>query len=120
MLIDGLIKFCDEKSKNIKLKAEPQVFIEIAMQLEKLKLYKAAEEQGLIEKLICNAGDTIYYLIESLKNPAVATIFKIEIYEDEHCYIDDDYNAWGVQDFGKTVFLTREEAEQALMKMKEV
>lgn len=34
MLIDGLIKFCDEKSKNIKLKAEPQVFIEIKQALE--------------------------------------------------------------------------------------
>ena len=37
MLIDGLIKFCDEKSKNIKLKAEPQVFIEIKQALEELK-----------------------------------------------------------------------------------
>lgn len=37
MLIDGLIKFCDEKSKNIKLKAEPQVFVEIRQALEELK-----------------------------------------------------------------------------------
>ena len=37
MLIDGLIKFCDEKSKNIKLKAEPQVFIEIKQALEEFK-----------------------------------------------------------------------------------
>lgn len=41
MLIDGLIKFCDEKSKNIKLKAEPQVFIEIKQALEELKAYKS-------------------------------------------------------------------------------
>ena len=40
MLIDGLIKFCDEKSKNIKLKAEPQVFIEIKQALEELKAIK--------------------------------------------------------------------------------
>ena len=40
MLIDGLIKFCDEKSKNIKLKAEPQVFIEIKQALEQLKAIK--------------------------------------------------------------------------------
>lgn len=40
MLIDGLIKFCDEKSKNIKLKAEPQVFVEIKQALEELKIYK--------------------------------------------------------------------------------
>lgn len=41
MLIDGLIKFCNEKSKNIKLKAEPQVFIEIAEKLEELKAIKS-------------------------------------------------------------------------------
>lgn len=41
MLIDGLIKFCDEKSKNIKLKAEPQVFIEIKQALEELKAIKS-------------------------------------------------------------------------------
>lgn len=41
MLIDGLIKFCDEKSKNIKLKAEPQVFVEIRQALEELKAYKS-------------------------------------------------------------------------------
>ena len=40
MLIDGLIKFCDEKSKNIKLKAEPQVFVEIKQALEELKAIK--------------------------------------------------------------------------------
>ena len=37
MLIDSLIKFCNEKANNIKLKAEPQVFIEIAEALEELK-----------------------------------------------------------------------------------
>ena len=40
MLINGLIKFCDAKSKNIKLKAEPQVFIEIRQALEELKAIK--------------------------------------------------------------------------------
>ena len=44
MLIDGLIKFCDAKSKNIKLKAEPQVFIEIKQALEELKTLKDIDE----------------------------------------------------------------------------
>lgn len=44
MLIDGLIKFCNEKSKNIKLKAEPQVFIEIAQALEEFKVLKKEVE----------------------------------------------------------------------------
>ena len=44
VLIDGLIKFCDEKSKNIKLKAEPQVFIEIKQALEELKNLKPSKK----------------------------------------------------------------------------
>jgi hypothetical protein len=43
MLIDGLIKFCYEKSKNIKLKAEPQVFVEIKQALEEVKYLKLKE-----------------------------------------------------------------------------
>ena len=45
MMINDLIKFCDEKSKNIKLKAEPQVFVEIRQALEELKEYKLKEFQ---------------------------------------------------------------------------
>ena len=48
MLIDGLIKFCDEKSKNIKLKAEPQVFIEIKQALEELKTLKEFVDDDMI------------------------------------------------------------------------
>lgn len=40
MTIDEAIKFRDEKSKNIKLKAEPQVFIQLAEWLEELKANK--------------------------------------------------------------------------------
>ena len=40
MTIDEAIIFCNEKSENIKLKAEPQVFIEIAEMLEELKCYR--------------------------------------------------------------------------------
>ena len=54
MLIDSLIKFCDEKSKNIKLKAEPQVFIEIKQALEELRTIKS---DGFSEHLL-NMGYT--------------------------------------------------------------
>ena len=37
MTIDEAISFCEEKASNIKLKAEPQVFIQIAAWLEELK-----------------------------------------------------------------------------------
>ena len=54
MLIDGLIKFCDEKSKNIKLKAEPQVFVEIKQALEELRAIKS---DGFTDHLL-NMGYT--------------------------------------------------------------
>jgi hypothetical protein len=61
MLIDGLIKFCDEKSKNIKLKAEPQVFVEIAESLKLLKWYQQGmedipDESGVLPKDVYRAG----------------------------------------------------------------
>ena len=37
MTLDEQISFCEEKSKNIKLKADPQTFIDIKNSLEKLK-----------------------------------------------------------------------------------
>lgn len=63
MLIDGLIKFCDEKSKNIKLKAEPQVFIEIAQALEELKALK--------EKSFFNFDSPIVRIDEKSYNKAI-------------------------------------------------
>ena len=43
MTIDEAIKFCYKKAKNIKLKAEPQVFIDIAELLEELKATKNSD-----------------------------------------------------------------------------
>jgi hypothetical protein len=41
-------------------------------------------------------------------------IVRIDVYPDEIVYIDDSDNEIFEDDIGKTVFLTREEAEQAL------
>ena len=49
MTIDEAIAFCYEKSNNIKLKAEPQVVIQLAEWLEELKVYQQHE-------IICNKG----------------------------------------------------------------
>ena len=46
MTLDEQISFCEEKSKNIKLKAEPQTFIDIKNSLEKLKELRGAENDG--------------------------------------------------------------------------
>ena len=45
MTLDEQISFCEEKSKNIKLKAEPQTFIDIKNSLEKLKELSGARNR---------------------------------------------------------------------------
>ena len=45
MTLDEQISFCEEKSKNIKLKAEPQTFIDIKNSLEKLKELRGGENE---------------------------------------------------------------------------
>ena len=79
--------------------------------IEKLADYEDAEEQGLLLRLPCKVGDTIYYfmnvddviVVEERKMVTLTNI--VAILEDE--------------EFGKTVFLTKEEAEQALKQMGE-
>lgn len=56
MTIDEAIDFCKEKSKNIKLRAEPQTFVMIADMLEELK----AIENGFTDDLL-NMGFTKGY-----------------------------------------------------------
>lgn len=57
MLINGLIKFCDAKSKNMELKAEPQVYVEIKCALEELRAIKT---DGFTDHLL-NMGYTKGY-----------------------------------------------------------
>ena len=105
--------------------------------MEELKQYRIAEEQGLLlrlpaplddvesfeiadkgiwMKIPCRKGDTVYEIdgitwkgydwkYKSYENAFVKeTVFRLEM----------------LSEIGKTVFLTKEEAEQALAKMKEV
>lgn len=96
--------------------------------LQKLKEYEEAEEQGLLLRLPCRVGDTIYRINQYAKEPIISmkvlqihygelsrgnTFFRVDAINDEDmgesCYFKDD--------FGKKVFLTKEEAEAALVRM---
>lgn len=46
MTIDEAIEFCNEKSKNIKLRTEPKTFKQIAEWLEELKANRIALEKA--------------------------------------------------------------------------
>jgi hypothetical protein len=63
----------------------------------------------------CAVGDAIF----RIGNKEVYDwweIERIEIYGDEVLFIDDSGNEFTANDIGKTVFLTKEEAEQALLR----
>lgn len=96
----------------------------------KLREYEIAEEQGLLLRLPCKVGDTIYRINIGAKEPIIKmrvlqvqwkqlhkdrVIIRIDAINDddmgESCYL--------LEYIGKTVFLTKEEAEQALKKMGE-
>ncbi len=76
---------------------------------ERLKEYEDLEEQGKLLKLPCAVGDTVYrfYTVDD----------ETKIYEHRITTLTNIVNIMEVGEIGETVFLTKEEAEQALKEM---
>ena len=83
---------------------------------EELQSYRTAEEQGLLLRLPCKVGSTVYYIddYEIYSDKVDSINIRKENEEYIFCIAFMDYRA---EDFGRNVFLTREEAEQALAEM---
>ena len=73
-----------------------------------------AEKDGRLVVLPCKVGDTIYRCGDPIKKIYEWQIAYVEVYDDETVFVDDSDNTFVEADIGKTVFLTREEAEKAL------
>lgn len=98
----------------------------------RLAEYEDAEEQGLLVRLPCRVGDTVYVTEPRYYNGAVHTgiqngkVYGFEFDEEwvvwVHLADDNPHsgNAYPIADIGKTVFLTREAAEKALEEIEEV
>ena len=95
--------------------------------IDKLAEYEDLEEQGLLLRLPCKVGDTVYYISEGFIEPCTVETIFISDYTDKdgNCsYIaeihydreDCPYVSTEIYftDIGKTVFLTQAEAEQKL------
>jgi hypothetical protein len=101
---------------------------EIDAVYRKLKDYEDAEEQGLLLRLPCKVGDTLYRVNKGAKEPVIMmrviqlyikqihkdrTVMRIDAINDadmgESCYLPCD--------IGERIFLTREEAEAKLKEM---
>ena len=88
--------------------------------LRRLAEYEDAEEQGLIAVLPVPIGTTVYEfepLNKIVKGFTARTVIKYTMYDDSIWFNFADGFMKDIKDFGKTVFLTREAAEQKLKEM---
>ena len=84
---------------------------------EKLCEYEDADEQGLLLRLPVPIGTTVYEfepLNRGVKKCTERTVIKYTMYDDSIWFNFADGYMKDIKDFGKTVFLTREAAEQKL------
>lgn len=91
---------------------------------ECLKEYEDLEEQGLLLRLPCKVGDTVYFVGNKFVNDYEVRRFIIDetgiVCIQVAKLIDgkDYWNGFSINDFCKTVFLKKDEAEQKLKEMK--
>ena len=96
---------------------------QVAKWLKELKSYKDLEEQGLLVKLPCKVGDIVYVPTRNFISELRIIMTSVDMH--------DTYFGWRLNSgiypnlvgfsgskLGKTVFLTREEAEKKLEEMK--
>lgn len=95
--------------------------ITIIQVLDKLAEYENLEEQGLLLRLPCKVGDTVYALRYGEENDFIVVETKIiEIRQNINGTFFEPLisrKAYKVDDFGKEVFLTQAEAEKKLKEM---
>lgn len=94
---------------------------QVAEWLEELKTFKEAEEQGLLVRLPCKVGDTVYKITRFCSGRIRDCGYSYECSECPEYKPFIEYIEFKItilKDIGKTVFLTREEAERKLEEMK--
>ena len=112
-------EYCNNKDMNCEKCAIQKAF-------DKLADYEDLEEQGLLLKLPCKIGDTVYQLINSHIHEYKVIGIYFDIFQNKWMYevayqiglewfkTMCDFDAFGKS---KTVFLTKEEAEKALERL---
>lgn len=77
---------------------------------DRLREFAEADKDGRLVVLPCKVGDTVYRIFNPPSREPVISA---------HTLMSVDYIVRWIDKFGKTVFLTREEAEKALEAMKD-
>lgn len=93
---------------------------------EKLGDYEDLEEQGRLVKLPCKVGDTVFYISEKIILEYEVVGFSVDktgarlIYGEHHVDENDETYSCNlsVDRIGKTVFLTKAEAEAKLKELR--
>ena len=78
--------------------------------VDRMKELAEADKDGRLVVLPCKVGDTVYRIFNPLSCEPVISA---------HTLMSVDYIVRWIDKFGKTVFLTREEAEKALEAIKD-
>lgn len=91
--------------------------------LTKLADYEDLEEQGLLARLPCKVGDIMFRINKGAKNPVIElTVTQIDITTRSYNLEVIDRECGELMcfksDIGRTIFLTREDAEKKLEEMK--
>ena len=95
---------------------------QLAEWLEELKSYKEAEEHGLLVRLPCKVGEKLWCIVDSAIRELRVHHFDMPAFGTTDIvfrYADGFKLERFVGEIGKTVFLTREEAEKKLEEMNE-
>ena len=112
---------CDSPEK---LKLIDALYLERCEEINRLKAelteYKKLEEEGVLLRLKAKIGDEVYEIHKLTGNITPRTITDILICNATDLTIFYRCNNYSIIDraFGETVFFTKEEAEQALERMK--
>lgn len=91
--------------------------------VDKWEECKQSEEQGRLVKLPCRVGDTVYgismgKIITLIVNEISIFCMKGEKIINAKCQNDDAFRNYIEREFGKTVFLTKSEAEAKLKELR--
>lgn len=108
---------------------EREVFLEGEIgyaEADKLAHYEDLAEQGRLIELPCAVGDTVYLFSYDIIHPFTINGFEINKYEVEfkasYCGEEKNLEHWAIRlpvsKICKTVFLTKEEAEEKLKELR--
>nr|DAI43954.1 MAG TPA: Protein of unknown function (DUF2533) [Caudoviricetes sp.] len=110
MNIDEAIRKCE-----CGLRFSDEEYEEFVVMMEDLREYQQLEEQGRLVKLPCKVGDIVYEIIG-----ATTRGYEWKYLTYEKAYVHGTvFSLSRINDIGKTIFLTKAEAEEKLKELQD-